>query len=1098
MQLIFRAIGEQLKVLCLILFTVYSTVVNAENTCEPEVSRLISAQGHVDAYLAQASQWSSAQQGQPYCGDDKVRTGALSRAVLSMEKGIATFLALDQLTLLNFVKNAGRVMLSIETGQVHIRSHTPSRFDVTTPFVNAGIEGTEFLVKADEHSAEISVFEGKVRVFNNQGEILITKGQTAQTLAGQAPTLKQIDLKPDDAVRWALYYPPIIDFTTLNSLSNDPQIQLAQTRYESGDVLGAIDQLSLLINRQPTVELMAAQAGLFLTLGRVDSAEYLIREAEKTQPEHATLKALRAIMALTKNDKDLAKQLAQSALQSNPQSSIPYVTLSYVEQAQFNLDLALENIEKALQLAPQSGLIYCRKAELLASLGEISSAQAAAEKALALNPRLGRSNTILGFTQLMNANIDAAKNSFRTALDLDASDPLAHLGQALADIRKGHLEPGTAQLEIAASLDPNDSLIRSYLGKAYYDQNRLTISQLQFDLAKGYDPKDPTPHFYQAISKQTSNQPTQALEDMNESIRLNDNRAVYRSRLLLDQDLAARSASLARIYNDLNFEKQAYNEASKSVLLDPTNFSAHRFLADSYAGQPRHQIARVSEVLQTQLWQPANIAIIQPQLNDASFSLPQVGGNQYATFREFNPLFARDGANFQASGLVASNQTYADDAVLNYRNGKFGVSAGQFHYQSDGYRENNDQKQDIYDVLAQYNFNADTSLQAEYRHSEGENGDISTFTVVPFPKLREQKGRDTWRLGARHFFSPTAGIIANFIYMKDMGRFQDFGFDFDSQEDVSAYFAEIQQVFAFEGFKFISGLGYYNSQQLCIDSERPLCGEPAETTPTNSNAYIYSTIKLFSNIYTNIGSSIDHISNLDTEKTTINPKVGLFWLPSPNTTLRLAAFKAQKRSFINDQTLEPTQVAGFNQFFDDADGTEAWRFGTGIDHVLTNTINIGYEWSKRQVELPAAAKYYTDGRFNEYSQRAYLNWVITDGIASNIDYQYNDLMIDDPSQLITHKIPFGLSFFHPQGLSLNINPIYVNQLYKHIEYGSINSNFIVLNFSLKYRLPNRLGILSMGAVNILNKNFSYWTPDLQDTSLFPERVLFTNIALNFE
>ena len=32
------------------------------------------------------------------------------------------------------------------------------------------------------------------------------------------------------------------------------------------------------------------------------------------------------------------------------------------------------------------------------------------------------------------------------------------------------------------------------------------------------------------------------------AIELNDNRAVYRSRLLLDADLAARSASLGRIY----------------------------------------------------------------------------------------------------------------------------------------------------------------------------------------------------------------------------------------------------------------------------------------------------------------------------------------------------------------------------------------------------------------------------------------------------------------------------------------------------------------------------------------------------------------------
>jgi hypothetical protein len=47
------------------------------------------------------------------------------------------------------------------------------------------------------------------------------------------------------------------------------------------------------------------------------------------------------------------------------------------------------------------------------------------------------------------------------------------------------------------------------------------------------------------------------LQDLQKSIELNDNRAVFRSRLLLDQDLAARSASLGRIYNDLGFQQLA-------------------------------------------------------------------------------------------------------------------------------------------------------------------------------------------------------------------------------------------------------------------------------------------------------------------------------------------------------------------------------------------------------------------------------------------------------------------------------------------------------------------------------------------------------------
>ena len=86
--------------------------------------------------------------------------------------------------------------------------------------------------------------------------------------------------------------------------------------------------------------------------------------------------------------------------------------------------------------------------------------------------------------------------------------------------------------------------------------------------------------------KQNINRPVEALHDLQKSIELNDNRAVYRSRLLLDEDLAARSANLGRIYNDLGFQQLALVEGWKSVNTDPANYSAHRFLADSYPPAP--------------------------------------------------------------------------------------------------------------------------------------------------------------------------------------------------------------------------------------------------------------------------------------------------------------------------------------------------------------------------------------------------------------------------------------------------------------------------------------------------------------------------------
>jgi hypothetical protein len=48
-------------------------------------------------------------------------------------------------------------------------------------------------------------------------------------------------------------------------------------------------------------------------------------------------------------------------------------------------------------------------------------------------------------------------------------------------------------------------------------------------------------------------------------------------------------------------------EGWRLLNINPSNYSAHRFLADSYAALPRHEIARVSELLQSQLLQPVNI-----------------------------------------------------------------------------------------------------------------------------------------------------------------------------------------------------------------------------------------------------------------------------------------------------------------------------------------------------------------------------------------------------------------------------------------------------------------------------------------------------------
>ena len=287
--------------------------------------------------------------------------------------------------------------------------------------------------------------------------------------------------------------------------------------------------------------------------------------------------------------------------------------MSYAQQAGFDLEGARTSVEAAVKLDPNNALAWARLAELWSSFGRLGKALDAAKKAVELDPSLSRTQMVLGFAYLTQVKTTESKAAFEKAIELDQADPLSRLGLGLAKIRDGDLQAGGREIEIAASLDPNNSLVRSYLGKTYYEEKRTKLDEREYAIAKELDPNDPTPWFYDAIAKQTTNRPVEALHDMQKAIELNDNRAVYRSKLLLDSDLAARSSSLARIYNNLGFQQRGLVEGWNSVNTDPTNFSAHRFLADSYAALPRHEIARVSELLQSQLLQPINITPIQPR-----------------------------------------------------------------------------------------------------------------------------------------------------------------------------------------------------------------------------------------------------------------------------------------------------------------------------------------------------------------------------------------------------------------------------------------------------------------------------------------------------
>ena len=339
-----------------------------------------------------------------------------------------------------------------------------------------------------------------------------------------------------------------------------------------------------------------------------------------------------------------------------------------------------------MKAAPDDALVWARLAPDRLAQGDTRAANRAAERAVALDPGSSRVQAVAGFADLARLDVRGAKAAFGRALTLDLADPQAHLGLGLATIRGGQLAAGRQQIELAVALDPDNALLRTYLGLAYMQERREKVAGDELGTAERLDPNDPTPWFYDGLRKDRDNRPGLALDDVERAMALSEARGVYRSQNLLDQDEASRGAGLAQIYTDLGFEASGRNVAGLALAQDPLSGATHRFLADIYRGQPRYELARVSELLQAQLLQPLSAEPLQPSLSFANLDLARQP--LFATgFNEYTSLLQGDGLRLRAEGEVGTSWTRGEEVAIGSLFDRVATSIGQSVLHTDGFRK---------------------------------------------------------------------------------------------------------------------------------------------------------------------------------------------------------------------------------------------------------------------------------------------------------------------------------------------------------------------------------------------------------------------------
>ncbi len=1057
--------------------------------CAAPIARVVSIDNPVQIKDASSSNYAPATLNASVCQDDSIRVGESGRATIAfVDSGLRLTIEQNTEFIIRPPRQPGRSFIDLVRGAILFFTRQRP-LDVRTPFVNAAVEGTEFQIRVDADRTEVSVLEGMVAMTNDQGSLTLTTGQSGSALAGQAP--QRINVRPDDAVRWALYYEPVLDPTPLTQLDQVPA--------------GSRD-----------AQYYSRRASALLTAGRVDDALADLAQARQLNPNDSDALALNAIIDVAQNRKDSALENARRAVSAASQSLSARLALSYALQANFQLEDARDALLPVVATErrsdrPAHALVLARLSELWLSLGYVDRALDAASRATAVAPELSRALTVLGFTELARLRTSEAKAAFERAISRESRNPLAYLGLGLTKIRRGDLHDGRRDIETAAALDVQDAVIRSYLGKAYFEERRDSLSAEQLDMAKQLDPRDPTAYLYDAIRKQTVNRPVEALDDLQHSIALNDNRAVYRSRFLLDSDLAARSASLGRIYRDLGFEQQALVEGWKSLASDPADFSAHRLLADSYLGLPRHTIARDSELLQSQLLQPLNISPVQPRLADNGFAFLDAGISGLG-FNEFSRLFAGNHIRFIGDGLLGDHATKADNLILSGIYNRLSYSVGQFHTDTDGIRENNDLGENIYNVFLQTEISPSSSAQFEFRRTDSDLGDRRMlFDPTNFlPALRSVSDTSSIRLGGRHSFGPGSVVIGSYVHRKLDGDLNTgIGLKVVTEED--ADFAEVRHLQNWRPVHLTAGLGYYAGNRVETRTFGPFPFPPDTIETRHANQYVYADVNMPRRVTVTAGLSHDAFRDGTLERTPVNPKIGVSWDIDSATTLRAAAFKVIERTLISGQTIEPTQIAGFNQFFYDSGGTESERYGLAVDRKLRTNIAAGGELSFRDLHVPtfdAATGALIDSDRDDREVRAYLHSTPARWIALTTQYQWDKLSRDPEgnnegllAEVRTHRLAGEGRFFSTSGAFGRLRAAFVDQSGRFqnalqvVEPGS--DRFWTLDASAGYRFPRRYGIAAVEIRNAFDRRFRFQDISPEEPTIVAARQVMARFTVAF-
>jgi outer membrane receptor protein involved in Fe transport len=826
---------------------------------------------------------------------------------------------------------------------------------------------------------------------------------------------------------------------------------------------------------------------------------------------------------------------------------------------------------ESVNLAPGSGFAHARVAALEFAFGNTVRARTHLTRALELSPRLASAVALDGFLLAARHRLPEARTRFDQALALDPALADAWLGRGLVRFRSGDRVGARVDIETAAALEPLRGILRSYLAKAFAEEGLDERAFEELGRAQELDPNDPTTPLYSALLHYRRYELAEGIRDLESSVDLNDQRAIYRSRLLLDQDAAVRSANLANLYELADMSDVSRRESARAVMSDYTSHSAHLNLASSYNAlrdptrfNLRNETVWFNEHLLASLLAPTDAAPLSQNLSQ----------------NEYSRLFARDRLGLNTTTEYFGSGEWHQLASQVGNSARFSYALDLDYHSKPGFRPNEDFTRIEWYTRAKAQLTPQDSVLFLAKYQEFEGGDLFQYANLSEART-DYRARDSQKpillAGLHHEWSPGSHTLILAGRLQDRQRVEDLAssqivafvnpaqdplaapMDIRYQAEFEAYSAEASHILQSEHHTTVAGVrfqsGDFDSTALLdsTPSQAPGVFDPIITTSSNddfqrSAAYAYHTWEILPDLRLTGGLSYDRITSPrnfrrpplasgENETSQWSPKAALVYAPTAAFAVRgLYTESLGGVSYDESIRLEPTQLAGFPQSFrtlisesliGSVESPRHRSAGLGIDLRLPSRTYLSTEatWLDSRVDqdlgyfafdtfrpfpeaLAVPVSTTRTHRYSERGARVIANQILAEEWFVQGAYQFTRSSLDSSfpnlpatptfermfsSDADLHTLRGSLLYQRADGWFSRFTTIWHRQENPG-PAPATDEDFAQLNLFVGYRFPRHLGELTVGVLNLTDRNYGL-SPLTPYDELPRERMVYVRLRL---